>query len=162
MYTRTYWLHEFENAARIGIMARPEGGEWLEQEMAQLKEQGIGLVVSLLEKNEIMELALVQEERYCRQHQITFVSFPIPDRQVPREDQLVDILIQEIIIRLGAGRSVIIHARMGAGRAAIIAGAVLVRTGVKAAIVLEHIRKERGWKVPDTDEQEKWLLKFAS
>jgi len=56
MYTKLYWLHKFDNNARLAIMARPRGGEWLEDEIIQFQKQHIGAIVSLLEPSEISEL----------------------------------------------------------------------------------------------------------
>jgi len=55
------------------------------------------------------------------------------------------------------GASIVIHCRMGIGRSSIIAGAVLLQQGRKADDILQHISKTRGVRVPDTDEQVKWL-----
>ena len=59
MRTKIYWLHTFENAAKIGIMARPRGNDWLEDEIIHLKNQNVNVLVSLLERSEIEELNLV-------------------------------------------------------------------------------------------------------
>ena len=58
MRTNIYWLHRYESNARLGIMARPRGGEWLDDEIAALKKQEVGLLVCLLEANEIFDLKL--------------------------------------------------------------------------------------------------------
>ncbi len=57
MYTKIYWLHQYENNTRLAIMARPRGGEWLEDEIVQFKKQHVNVIVSLLGPAEIAELA---------------------------------------------------------------------------------------------------------
>jgi hypothetical protein len=66
MFTKVYWIEKFENGAALGIMPRPRGNDWLEDEIKVLAQKGVGTVVSLLEKDEIQELGLREEGRICR------------------------------------------------------------------------------------------------
>src|ERR1700754_2314975 len=86
MPVKIYWLHNFENASRLGIMARPRGNEWLEEDILSLKKQGVQIIVSLLDLNEIYELGLENELVLCLKNSIEYVNFPIPDRNVPKTD----------------------------------------------------------------------------
>lgn len=43
-------------AGRLAIMPRPRAGGWLEDEIASWKESGVDVVVSLIERAEIIEL----------------------------------------------------------------------------------------------------------
>ena len=61
MATRMYWIERFSNGARLGIMARPRGEEWLLDEIEYLRKQNVLVLVSLLEKSEINELGLGKE-----------------------------------------------------------------------------------------------------
>ena len=58
MYTKIYWILDFANGAKLGIMPRPRGDDWLEEEITKFKKQNIGLLVSLLEQHEMNELGL--------------------------------------------------------------------------------------------------------
>ncbi|MFB6454949.1 hypothetical protein ACE38W_06730 [Chitinophaga sp. Hz27] len=60
MYTKIYWLHQLENKARLGISARPRGGEWLAAEITQFKRLHIGFIIVLWKKEKIMDLGLHQ------------------------------------------------------------------------------------------------------
>jgi protein-tyrosine phosphatase len=157
MYTKIHWLHQFANTARLGIMARPRGGDWLEQEIIQLKKQGTGILVSLLESPEINELGLSKEKPFCEVHGLEYVNFPIADRSIPTSPDKAKVLIEYLTDKINDSHSVVIHCRMGIGRSSIIAGCILLKAGYKANDVMAHISKARGLKVPDTDEQEKWL-----
>lgn len=157
MYTKIYWIRQFDNKARLGIMARPRGDSWLADEIANLKKQDVGLLVSLLEKEESSELGLRQQEGVCKSNHIEFINFPIPDRDIPRTSDATDWLINYLRNKLQAGISVVIHCRMGIGRSSIVAAAVLLRDGLKANSIIEDISKIRGLKVPDTDQQLQWL-----
>lgn len=33
MAAKIYWIHTFNNLTRLGIMARPRGGDWLDDEI---------------------------------------------------------------------------------------------------------------------------------
>ncbi|ACU59043.1 protein-tyrosine phosphatase family protein [Chitinophaga pinensis] len=155
MPTKIYWIQSFEKNARIGIMPRPRGGDWLEDEISHFKRQNVTLIVSLLENDEVGELDLRKEEVYCLQYGIGFLRFPIKDRDVPVNARG---LIQTLLKHLEEGAKIVIHCRMGIGRSAIIAGAVLVSKGYKASAVLTQISEVRGLKVPDTQEQVSWLI----
>jgi protein-tyrosine phosphatase len=158
MPTTIYWVHQFDNTARIGIMARPRGGDWLEDEIMHLKKQAVGVLVSLLERNEIYELGLSDEEQLCKGKNIKYINFPIVDRDIPKAnadtDKIVDTLVQKIEKR----QSVVIHCRMEIGRSSIIAASVLLKYKFKAKEIMDTISSIRGLKVPDTDKQLSWLI----
>jgi len=138
-------------------MARPRGDDWLIDEIANLKKQNVGLLVSLLEKEEINELGLRQQEVVCKSNSIEFINFPIADRDIPKTTDKIDWLIIYLTNKLQDGIAVVIHCRMGIGRSSIIAASVLLQTGLKADKIIEDISKIRGLKVPDTERQLQWL-----
>jgi len=138
-------------------MARPRGDDWLFDEIANLKKQQVGLLVSLLEKEEIGELGLRQQALICNNNEIEFINFPIADRDIPRTSDKTDWLITYLLNKLQDGTSVVVHCRMGIGRSSIIAASILVRKGLKAESVIDSISKIRGLKVPDTNKQSEWL-----
>jgi protein-tyrosine phosphatase len=157
MYSKIYWLHQLPNTARLGIMARPRGNDWLDHEIVQLKKQGTSVMVSLLESHEVAELGLSKQKEICIAHGIEYINFPIVDRSIPPAGGKIKDLIESLTDKINQGNSVVIHCRMGIGRSSIIAGCVLLKTGYRSNEVLTHISKIRGLKVPDTEEQEKWL-----
>lgn len=157
MFTKIYWLHQLDSSARLGTMARPRGDDWLGDEIAYLKRQNVGLLVSLLESEEIDELGLLQQEATCKANGIEFVNFPIVDRDVPKTGDKTDWLISYLITRMTEGVSVVIHCRMGIGRSSIIAASILLQVGLEADTIMEDISRIRGLKVPDTDKQLSWL-----
>jgi len=55
-----YWIKS-HTQSRLAIMPRPRAGDWLDDEIAGWKADGIDIVVSLLEANEVYELGLSQE-----------------------------------------------------------------------------------------------------
>jgi protein-tyrosine phosphatase len=158
MRTKTYWIETFESSAKIGIMARPRGGDWLEDEIRNLENSKVGVLVSLLEQDEIYELELDDEEKYCLSNKIEFINFPIKDRSIPKNNEKVERLIELLTFRIKSGNSVMIHCRMGIGRSTIIAAAVLLNFDRTTKDIIDKIGEVRGLKVPDTDEQLKWLF----
>lgn len=72
-----------EGFSQLGIMPRPRGADWLENEIRSLRQQKVDVLVSLLTAEETAELCLDEEEALCRAAGIPFLSFPIPDRSVP-------------------------------------------------------------------------------
>jgi hypothetical protein len=48
MPTKIYWIRTFPSGARLGIMARPRGNEWLEDEIRDLKKQNAAVLVSIV------------------------------------------------------------------------------------------------------------------
>ena len=81
-------------------MARLRGDDWLEDEINHLKNNSVEVLVSLLEKDEIYDLKLDLEEELCVTKNITYINFPIPDRDIPKQnaktDQLVDVLTTKL------------------------------------------------------------------
>ena len=68
---------------KLAIVARPRGGDWLEDEARGLRRAGVDLVVSLLETDEAGQLGLASETKVLEATGLRFVAFPIPDRGVP-------------------------------------------------------------------------------
>ncbi|MDI3321610.1 dual specificity protein phosphatase family protein [Pinibacter soli] len=157
MFTKIYWIYHSDNAGRLGIMARPRGGDWLADEIASIKKQKVELLVSLLESEEVNELGLRQEETFCKDNSIEFISFPIADREVPKATDKVDWLTTYLAGVIQNGSSVVIHCRMGIGRSSLIAACILLLFGQRSDAIFVDISKVRGLKVPDTDSQVQWL-----
>ena len=68
---------------RLAIVARPRGGDWLDDEASDWRKAGVDVVVSLLESDEAAQLNLLDEPRAAEANGIRFISLPIPDRGVP-------------------------------------------------------------------------------
>jgi hypothetical protein len=77
-----YWISGLAGI-RLGLMARPRSGDWLEDEVSGWARAEVGAVVSLLEAHEVRELGLSLEANLCVERKIEFLSFPMPDRGTP-------------------------------------------------------------------------------
>lgn len=151
-----YWI-DAGPALSLAIMARPRAGDWLEDEIAHWVRSGVGIVVNLLERDEIDDLGLELEAALCEGSGIEYLSFPIPDRGVPNDVEAVMGFAEEVV---GKGKSIAIHCRAGIGRSSIVAAAILVSGGLDPNDALLAISKARGLPIPDTDAQRDWVLKL--
>ena len=157
MYTKIYWIYQFDNGSKLGIMARPRGDDWQEEEIIKLKKQNIGVWVSLLEPHEVSELGLRNQPSLCNKHDLDFINFPIVDRGIPEKGSKIEQLISQLFQKIQQGNAVVIHCRMGIGRSSIIAASILLQYGVTTEQILQKITSARGLKVPDTEQQVQWL-----
>jgi protein-tyrosine phosphatase len=138
-------------------MAKPVGGEWIEDEFSGIAKVGITDLVSLLERHEIRELGLTDAPALCESNGISFTSFPIADRGLPAAPG-VFALVREIGRRIGDGAHTVIHCRAGIGRTGLLAAAVLVRHGHTPEAAFKLVSAARGVQVPDTAEQYDWVV----
>jgi len=160
MRTNQHWVQTGVRG-RLGIMSRPRGGDWLEDEVAGLRAAGVQVVVSLLTDQEMLELDLGQEEALCAGAGLTFRRLAIPDRDVPPLDVATFRLVGELRDALVAGATVVIHCRMGIGRSSLIAASTLVLLGVPPDEGFARLSAARGLAVPDTEAQREWVTAFA-
>ena len=152
------WI-EHPHSYRLGIMARPRAGYWLDGEIAAWKLDRVDVVLSLLEPEEAADLELTGQAQACQAHGIHFMSFPIADRGVP--DMREAKAAAATICRHGAdGKAVAIHCRAGIGRSSLMAGAALVLSGMGPVAAFSAIGRARGLEVPDTQAQRDWLIDF--
>jgi protein-tyrosine phosphatase len=156
-----YPIREF-NGISLAIMPRPRAGDWLEDEVGRWQREGLRTVVSLLEPAEVSELELASEPGLCTSRGIEFLSFPIPDRGVPASAAAFDSFLSPVIATLRAGGSVGVHCRAGIGRAGLTAACILVRAGIPYPLAFPAISRARRVKVPDTEQQESWVKRFAA
>ncbi|MBY0523600.1 MAG: hypothetical protein K2R98_09375 [Gemmataceae bacterium] len=160
MKATLYWI-EGPWPGRLAIVPRPRGGDWLEDEVRSWRAAGVNLIVSALTEDEMAELDITQEAALCAAGGITFVSFPIADRNVPGSARDVVQLTHRLEEELGQGKVVSIHCRQGVGRSALLAACVLAGAGVDVGTAFSRIASGRGCPVPDTPEQRDWVARFA-
>lgn len=158
--TRLYWL-DGPWKGKIALAARPRGGDWLEEDVANWKKAGVGAVLSLLTPEEQNELELQNEAREVQGQGLPFSSFPIPDLQVPRSEAKLAETLRNVTANLSAGRNVLIHCRQGIGRTGMIAACLLIQSGMSPGGAVEAVSTARGMKVPETPEQREWIERYA-
>jgi len=155
-----YWI-EGPWKGGLAIVARPRGGEWLEDDVASWRRVGFDLIVSLLTNDEIGELGLEREGELAQQHGLGYILFPVADRSVPTAWEDARKLVQQLSARLAEGKQIGVHCRHGIGRSALLAASLLVNWGDSVERAFERIEKARGCPVPDTPEQRRWVEHFG-
>lgn len=163
MLPEIYWIRDFLTG-HLAIMPRPRADDWddwLEDEMRGLRQEGVNILVCLLTIDEIHDLGLSEERRFCQHNDIEFISFPIADRTVPPSFVKTRQLSQTLLVQIEAGKKIAVHCRAGIGRSGLIAASILVCAGISPTQAYAMVSKARGLQVPDTAEQELWLIQFA-
>jgi protein-tyrosine phosphatase len=161
MPTRLYWLDEAW-PGKVAVAARPRGGDWLPDEIADWKRAGITHVVSLLTPEEEQEMDLRGESGEARRQGLEFSSIPIADRQVPPLHAKFAEGLEKLTRTLATGKNVLIHCRQGIGRSGLVAACLLVRRGMSPGAAVEKLSALRGVTVPETVEQRDWIDHYAS
>jgi protein-tyrosine phosphatase len=147
---------------KLAVSTRPRGGDWLEDEVTGWRDAGLDTVVSLLERDEAVQLELADERNVIQSKGLQFLWFPIPDRGVPASTGDTLKFLTEITAELAAGRNVAIHCRQGIGRSGLLAAASLVTAGMGVREAVDVVSKARGVAVPETSSQLQWLKNLAS
>ena len=145
----------------LAVIARPRGGDWLDDEMDGLRGAGFDVVVSLLERAEAGQFGLEDESAAAGSHDMRFISFPIPDRGVPGSASDALSLMGDLLGDLRNGKNIAIHCRQGIGRSGVIAIALLVLSGSAVEDAIANVSVARGRTVPETTDQIRWLKQLA-
>jgi protein-tyrosine phosphatase len=145
---------------KIGVMARPRGGDWLCDEIRAISEDGYSVVVSLLTDSEQIELELVDEGRHCEELGVKFVRLPIEDMRVPSLDGPTLEVLDTLRQLHSAGNWIAVHCRAGIGRSPMIAACVMLSRSCNVTSAFHQLSAARGMKVPETPEQREWAVAY--
>ena len=152
-----YWIWGFTEG-HLAIMPAPQL-EGIEHAILHWKEEGVDIVVSLMEQAEV--IGLVDAERaLCEELGLEFVWFPIKDGSVPSSASGLDGLVARLADAIVLGKSVAIHCKAGIGRSALVATAVLKYLHIDAGAALDMVAEARKLEVPQTEEQRQWILGY--
>ena len=155
-----HWLNG-QWPGKLALVARPRGGDWLTDEIANWKRGGVHAVLSLLTPEEERDLDLRDEASEARKLGLDFYSFPIADRQVPKSEAKLGELLDKMNKALSAGRNVLIHCRQGIGRSGLVAACLLIKNGMSPGAAVEAVSAARGISVPETAEQREWIERYS-
>ncbi|WP_424170148.1 hypothetical protein [Terracidiphilus sp.] len=156
-----FWIGG-DDAPPLAIVLRPRGEDWLEDELRRLKQNGIDTIVSMIEPQEAASLGLAEEAEKARGAGLQFVSFPIPDRNLPPNMAEFREFVSNLAERLKSSEHIGIHCRASIGRATIAGACTLIHLGWRPQAALMAIEKARGVPVPDTFEQTAWILRYEA
>jgi protein-tyrosine phosphatase len=154
-----YWL-DGTWPGKLALAPRPRGGDWLEDDIASWSRAGIRTVLSLLTPEEQRDLELRNEPVEVLQHGMQFLSFPIPDRQIPRSEAKWSEVLETVAADLSAGKNVLVHCRQGIGRTGLVAACLLVKNGMSPGAAVDSVSAARGLPVPETSEQRDWIDRY--
>jgi hypothetical protein len=152
-----YWIRGFTEG-HLAIMPAPKP-EDLERAILHWKEEGVDIVVSLLERAEVPGL-VEAEGGLCDEVDLEFLWFPIRDGSVPPSMDAFNALITRLGDAVATGKSVAIHCRAGIGRSALVAAGVLNYLHVDTGAALDMVAEARKLEVPQTEEQRQWILGY--
>jgi hypothetical protein len=130
--------------------------------MGRIKNGGVDTLVSLLEPAEAKYLGLADERAAAVEAEMEFLSFPISDRCVPLDLDPFRAFIERIALRVASGERVGVHCRGSIGRSTIATACTLIHLGWIPQAALTAIGRARGMPVPDTPEQENWILHYKA
>jgi protein-tyrosine phosphatase len=156
----TIYVIEGTDKAKLGVMARPRGGDWLDGDMSSVVEQGFDVVVSLLGDEEADEFELQEEESICTKRGLKFIRLPIRDRDVPVLDSNTLDAISYVVDTWVQGKAIVVHCRMAYGRAPMIAACLMIAQGRGTEETLKMISAARGFAVPETENQRAWIYQY--
>ena len=159
-----FWIAEnaSSSGARLAIVMRPRGGEWLHDELLRIRNAGVQTVTSMLEHWEADALGLTDEPKLAEQIGLNFISFPIPDRSTPANNLDFHRFISQLAARVRDGEAVAVHCRGCIGRSTIAIACTLIHLGWNAEAALREIEDARGCLVPDTEQQREWILQYEA
>jgi protein-tyrosine phosphatase len=160
MRKELYWV-DGSWRGKLAMAARPRGGDWMPDDLANWKRAGVDTVFSLLTPEEEKDLDLLDEAGDARTLGMEFVSFPIADRQIPKSEAKWAQVLEKIDAVLSDGKNVVVHCRQGIGRSGLVAACLLVRRGMSPGAAVEMVSAARGVPVPETAEQRDWIDHYA-
>ncbi len=153
------WI-EADPPVPLAIVLCPYGGGNLKDELREIALSGVETLVSLLEPEEADWLGLGEEGPLAEQAGMNFLSFPIQDVHVPASLPAFRAFVAGLAARLGAGERIAMHCRGSIGRAPLTAACTLIHLGWNAKDALAAIEAARGYPIPDSKEQLRWILKY--
>jgi protein-tyrosine phosphatase len=154
-----YWL-DTRPEVTLAVVACPRGDDKLKSDLFELKSSGIDTVVSMLEPDEAVWLGLADEGRLADDLGLNFISFPVPDANVPLDPKEFESFITKLAGRVMAGETVGVHCRGCIGRATMTTACTLIQLGFTSHTALAAVEAARGCAVPDTPEQERYILQY--
>lgn len=141
----------------VSVVSRPLGDELLVSEAEDIQRAGVTVLVSMLSREELPVLGLLDEELIVPFVGLTFFHVPTPDQAPPARDGATLALVADLAHRARTGGHVAVHCRAGQGRSPAFACAVLVRAGRSAVDAMHDLSEVRGLKVPECEAQRAWI-----
>jgi protein-tyrosine phosphatase len=142
------------SGGRIGLTHAPgrtgrdaRGRDWrrsLNDDLATIEEQGVGLMISLIETDEFNLLGVPGLAEAAEARRFDWKHFPIADMAAPIKDDRLRVLLDDVDAVLAQGGFVLFHCAAGLGRTGAMAAFVLIdRLGFSAEDAIALVRSAR-------------------
>ncbi|MGK5678800.1 protein-tyrosine phosphatase family protein [Actinoplanes sp. URMC 104] len=143
---------------QLATIAHPRTDAWAPQQLGALARAGVDVLVSALTTTEQHRLGFGDTAAAAEACGLQFVSFPVPEGGVPRDEalQVVD-LAGKLAGQVRAGRFVVTQCFGGIGRSTLLACTTLVLLGIAPGEALSRVTG--GTEMPVTQD---WLYDFAA
>jgi protein-tyrosine phosphatase len=159
---------ELASGGRIGVTFAPgkhdtesASGPWardLGADLDAIVAWPAQTLVTLIEPHEFELLGIPRLGEEARRHGLEWLHLPIRDVSTPSPEfeRAWPAHSARLLQRLATGQSVVIHCRGGLGRAGMIAGRLLVESGVDEEVAIARVREVRPGAI-ETRAQEDWV-----
>ncbi|SEG11076.1 cyclin-dependent kinase inhibitor 3 family protein [Vibrio hangzhouensis] len=134
------WELNVDNAALVLTPCPGTKGTSLDESLAQLKEQGVTIIVTALDEHEMIAKGVSELGQKAKALGMKWFQTPIEDDQAPGEDFAADwkTIAPELHQAVNAGEKIVMHCMGGSGRTGLLAANLLLEKGWD----LETIRRE--------------------
>jgi len=156
-----FWI-KGDPPPQLAIVLCPLGPIQLTGELLYIREEQVETLVSLLEPKEAAALGLAEEGPQAIELGLKFQPFPIRDGHIPADMPAFQSFAAGLANRLRAGERIGVHCRGSIGRATVTAACTLIHLGWEPRAALAAVEAARGCPVPDTQEQEDWILHYKA
>ena len=138
-----FWIPT-DTPGRLAILARPRGGDWLPDDVADWKRFGLHTAVSMLTAEEENELELDNEADESVRAGLQYIACPVEDSGLPSDIAGFSEIVAEVASELTDGHSIGIHCRQGIGRSGLLAIAIVRTIGVSPEEAISRVSAARG------------------
>jgi protein-tyrosine phosphatase len=142
------------------------GGPWardLTEDLDAIAAWNAKSVVTLIEPHEFLLLAISDLGAEVQRRGMEWLHLPIRDVGTPGPEleEQWPAYSKRLRRRLSEGENIVVHCRGGLGRAGMIAGRMLLESGVEPNAAIERVRAARPGAI-ETPRQEQWVRSGSS
>lgn len=125
----------------------------LEMDLTTMKQDGIHVIVCLLEWSEMKKLNIMDYPFKAQEQGFIFYHLPIRDRSVPKQSE-INVLVPTLVKLLSDGKHILVHCRGGLGRAGTICACCLIHFGYDSKDAISTVRKQRQGAIQNSKQEE--------
>ena len=80
---------------------------------------------------------------------------------MPESETKLSRMVDQVDRDFSAGRNIVLHCRQGIGRTGLVAACLTVSKGLNPQAAIERLSVARGVEIPETEEQRRWIERYA-